>query len=143
VLPLQLDEPLALMMFSGALERHPGLKLVLAEMGVGWVPYFVTRMDHEWHALREQLDYATDAPPSELFRRQVTVTFEQEPLGAQLIPLVGADSCMWASDYPHTDSTFPHSQRAIEQSLATLSAADRRKVTATNCANLYGFSDAR
>jgi predicted TIM-barrel fold metal-dependent hydrolase len=142
VLPLQLDEPLAIMMFSGALERHPGLELVLAEMGVGWVPYFVGRMDHEWEALRDQLDYATDAPPSELFRRQVKVTFEQEPLGAQLIPLVGADSCMWASDYPHTDSTFPDSKRAIETALGTLSEADRRKVTATNCANLYGFAGA-
>ena len=45
VAPMQLDEPLASMMFSGALERHPGLRLVLAESGVGWVPYFVARMD--------------------------------------------------------------------------------------------------
>lgn len=141
VLPLQLDEPLAIMMFSGALERHPGLRLVLAEAGVGWLPWFIRRMDHEWEALRDQLDYATQAPPSELFRRQVMVTFEEEPLGAQLIPLVGTDSCMWASDYPHTDSTFPDSLRAIEEALGALSAADRRKVTATNCASLYGFAD--
>ena len=142
VLPLQLDEPLAIMTFSGALERHPGLKLVLAEAGVGWLPYFIQRMDQEWEALREQLDYATESPPSELFRRQVTVTFEEEALGAQLIPLVGADSCMWASDYPHTDSTFPNSRDAIEEALGSLSAEDRRKVTATNCARLYGFPNA-
>lgn len=142
VLPLQLDEPLAIMMFSGALERHPGLVVVLAEIGIGWLPYFLTRMDHEWEALRGQLDYATERPPSEIFRRQVMVTFEEEPLGAQLIPLVGADSCMWASDYPHTDSTFPNSMEAIEEALGTLSAEDRRKVTATNCARLYGFADA-
>ena len=55
VLPLQLDEPFALMMFSGALERHPGLELVLAEAGIGWVPYFIHRMDHEWEALRDKL----------------------------------------------------------------------------------------
>lgn len=141
VLPMQLDEPLAIMAFSGALERHPGLKLVLAEAGIGWLPYFVARLDLEWRNLRGQLDYATRTPPSELFRRQVLVTFEEEALGAQLIPLVGADSCMWASDYPHTDSTFPHSLRAIEEALGALSEADRRKVTATNCARLYGFAD--
>ena len=67
-------------------------------------------------------------------------TFEEEALGAQLIPLLGADSCMWASDYPHTDSTFPNSLHAIEEALGALSAADRRKVTATNCARLYGFA---
>lgn len=142
VLPLQLDEPFALMMFSGALERHPGLKLVLAEAGVGWVPYFIHRLDHEWEALRDKLDYATESPPSELFRRQVMVTFEEEPLGAQLIPLVGAANCMWASDYPHTDSTFPDSLGAIQEALGALPAEDRRRVTATNCARLYGFADA-
>ena len=65
--------------------------------------------------LRDKLDYAPSIAPSELFRRQVIATFEEEPLAAQLIPLLGADSCMWASDYPHTDSTFPR-----------LAARDRR-----------------
>jgi uncharacterized protein len=142
VLPMQLDEPLALMMFSGALERHPGFQLVMAEAGIGWVPYFIHRLDHEWEALRDKLDYATEARPSELFHRQVMVTFEEEPLGTQFIPLLGADSCMWASDYPHTDSTFPNSVKAIEESLGALSAQERRQVTATNCARLYGFDGA-
>jgi uncharacterized protein len=142
VLPLQLDEPLALIMFSGALERHPGFKLVLAESGVGWLPYFIARLDLEWHNYRDKIDYATKLPPSELFRRQVMATFEEEALGTQLIPMLGADSCMWASDYPHTDSTFPHSLRAIEEALGALPEADRRKITATNCARLYGFPDA-
>jgi predicted TIM-barrel fold metal-dependent hydrolase len=46
---------------------------------------------------------------------------------------------MWASDYPHTDSTFPKSQHAIEETLGALPPADLRKITATNCAKLYGF----
>jgi len=142
VLPLQLDEPLATMVFSGALERHPGLKLVLAESGVGWLPYFLQRMDLEWRALRDKIDYAPTAAPSELFRAQVLATFEEEELLDQFIPLLGVDSCMWASDYPHTDSTFPHSRRAVESALGALSAGDRRKIAATNCARLYGFAHA-
>lgn len=142
VLPVQLDEPLATMVFCGALERHPGLKLVLAESGIGWLPYFLARMDLEWRSLGDKLDYAPSTPPSELFRRQVFATFEEDALGAQLIPMLGADSCMWASDYPHTDSTFPNSLHAIEETLGTLPAADRRKIIATNCAQLYGFADA-
>jgi len=139
VLPLQLDEPLAIMIFSGALERHPGFRLVLAESGVGWLPYFLSRMDLEWAALRGKLDYAPAVPPSELFRRQVIATFEEEALAAQFIPLLGADCCMWASDYPHTDSTFPNSRAAIDESFGALGAEDRRKITATNCARLYRF----
>jgi len=140
LLPLQLDEALAIMVFSGALERHPGLTLVLAESGVGWLPYFLTRMDMEWRNLRDKIDYAPSIPPSELFHRQVIATFEEEELAAQHIPHLGPDSCMWASDFPHTDSTFPESRRAIDETLGTLPAEDRRKITALNCAQLYGFA---
>ncbi len=142
LLPLQLDEALAIMVFSGALERHPAFRLVLAESGVGWLPYYLTRMDLEWRALRDKIDYAPSIPPSELFHRQVIATFEEEELAAQFIPHLGAESCMWASDYPHTDSTFPESRRAIEEALGTLPADDRRKITALNCAELYGFEHA-
>jgi predicted TIM-barrel fold metal-dependent hydrolase len=139
VLPLQLDEPLAIMIFSGALERHPGCRLVLAESGVGWLPYFLTRMDLEWASLRDKLDYAPAIAPSEIFRRQVFATFEEDPAAARFIPMLGADSCMWASDYPHTDSTFPNSVHAVDETLGELSEADRRQITVTNCARLYGF----
>jgi predicted TIM-barrel fold metal-dependent hydrolase len=140
ILPLQLDEPLATMIFSGGLERHPGLELVLAESGLGWLPYFLARMDLEWRALRDKLDYAPSTSPSELFHRQVMATFEEDELAPQVVPTIGADSCMWASDYPHTDSTFPRSRQAVADSLGSLVEADRRKITATNCARLYGFA---
>jgi predicted TIM-barrel fold metal-dependent hydrolase len=142
IMPLQFDEALATMVFCGALERHPGCKVVLAESGIGWLPYFLARMDLEWEALRDKIDGSITTPPSELFRRQVMATFEEDALAAQLIPVLGADSCMWASDYPHTDSTFPDSMLVIEESLSTLPDEDRRKITATNCARLYGFADA-
>ena len=64
----------------------------------------------EWRELKDKLDYAPKVPPSELFRNQVMATFEEDALGTDLIPLLGADRCMWASDYPHTDSTFPNSR---------------------------------
>ena len=142
VLPLQLDEPLATMLFSGALERHPDLTIVLAESGVGWLPYFIARADLEWEALRSKVADMPATKPSELFRHQVMATFEEDALVEDLIPVLGADSCMWASDYPHTDSTFPNSRKVIDETLGALSPDDRRKVVATNCAELYGFAAA-
>jgi predicted TIM-barrel fold metal-dependent hydrolase len=140
VAPMQLDEPLAIMIFSGALERHPKMRLVLAESGIGWMPYFVKRMDQaaEKHLPKAQ-DYRLKARPSEIFHRQVYATFEEEPLGPQLIPLLGPENFMWASDYPHPDSTFPNSRAAIAEAFAGLDAAIVHKVTAENCARLYGF----
>lgn len=138
--PMQLDEPLAMMVYSGVLERHPGLRLVLAESGIGWLPYFVRRMDQtaEKHVPKAQ-DYQLKAKPSEIFRRQIYATFEEEPLGPSLLPLLGPDNFMWASDYPHPDSTFPHSREAIAEAFAGLDAAFVEQVTATNCARLYRF----
>jgi predicted TIM-barrel fold metal-dependent hydrolase len=47
---------------------------------------------------------------------------------------------MWASDYPHGDSTWPNSRDAIAQSLlGTLDAETRHKIVFANAARLYGF----
>jgi len=138
--PMQLDEPLAMMVYSGVLERRPKLRLVLAESGIGWLPYFVHRMDAtaEKHVSKAQ-DYRLRAQPSEIFRRQVYATFEEEPLGPELLPLLGADNFMWASDYPHPDSTFPKSREAIAHAFKGLDPAFVERVTATNCKRLYAF----
>jgi len=84
---------------------------VLAEAGIGWVPYIVERMDAcAAKHLGAAQDYRLEAKPSEIFRSQVLVTFEEEPLGPQLIPLLGPDNFMWASDYPHGDcAVLPYS----------------------------------
>jgi len=135
--PMQLDEPFAIMVFSGALERHPGLKLVLAESGIGWLPYMVARMDATFdkHCVPDPAGIRTR--PSEIFHRQVWATFEEEPFGPDLIPLLGPDNFMWACDYPHPDSTWPQSAKAIDHALGKLPPEAIRKVTGENCRRLY------
>src|SRR2546425_349192 len=54
---IQMDEPLAALIFSGALERHPGLKIVLAETGIGWLPYMLERMDDTYQKFLDAPDY--------------------------------------------------------------------------------------
>jgi len=138
VTPMQMDEPLAAMVLSGALERNPKMRLVLAEAGIGWVPYMIERMDSafEKHGPSAK-DYRIKQKPSEIFRQQVLVTFEEEPLGPKLLPLLGEDNVMWASDYPHPDSPFPFSRKAIDEAFAGLDPVLRRKATGENCKRLY------
>ena len=140
VLPMQLDEPLAALVMNGALDDHPNFTLVLAEAGAGWLPYVVYRMDetveNRAHLLADQ-GFALSARPSEIFKRQVMVSFEQEPNGSTLIPLVGTDRFMWGSDYPHLDSTWPDSAAALETALGGLDEADRRLITADNCRRTF------
>ena len=128
------------MIYSGALERHPKLKVVLAESGVGWMPYFVARMDGIYHKHSAPYpEVALKSLPSETFKRQVFATFEEEPLGPTLIPLLSEDNFMWACDYPHPDSTWPNSKQAIEHSLGSLGEEAVRKVTGETCKKLYGL----
>jgi predicted TIM-barrel fold metal-dependent hydrolase len=138
IAPMQMDEILSILVFAGILERHPSLKVVLAESGVGWVPYMVARMDatFEKHCVPHP-EYSIKTKPSELFARQVWATFEEEPLGPQLIPLLSPDNFMWACDYPHPDSTWPHSREAIDHALGHLGPAAVEKITGGNCKALY------
>jgi len=140
IAPMQLDEVLAAVVMGGILERPPRLRIVLGESGIGWVPYVLERMEAELDKYSSRMrDHRPALRPTELFHRQVWVTFEEDRLGVQLIPEIGADNVMWASDYPHPDSTFPESRRAVEEAFRDVDPAVTRKVVAENCAALYGL----
>jgi predicted TIM-barrel fold metal-dependent hydrolase len=140
VIPMRLAEPFAAMIFGGALERHPGLTLVLAEAGLGWLPYFINRLDDRMAKRGRAADYHLEEMPSDIFRRQVHVTFEEERDGTSYLRMLGAERFMWASDYPHADSTFPRSREAIAESFPGLDESECRSLTADTCRRLYRFS---
>lgn len=144
--PKNLDEPLASMMFSGALERHPNMTLVLGESGLGWIPYMIERMDLAYGKYYDSIqDFRLSHKPSEIFRRQVYVTFEaEEDVGMRLIPDIGVDRVMWASDYPHPDSTFPNSRKLAEEMFPKhgLDEIVTRKICQETAASLYGIGTA-
>jgi predicted TIM-barrel fold metal-dependent hydrolase len=141
VVPMQLDETLAGMIFSGVLEKRPSVKFVMGEAGLGWLPYVIERLDHELDKYGAKIqDHKIDMRPSEIFARQVFTTYEDEDLGVELIPRIGVDNVMWASDYPHGDSTWPHSRKAVAESpLAQHGPEVLRKVTCDTAARVYGF----
>jgi len=143
---LQMDEPLAAVIFSGALERHPRLRIVLAETGIGWLPYMLERMDDTYRKFLDAEEFwrthgglQLTRPPSTYFRRQVWATFQTDHLGLRVVDLLGDDRVMWASDYPHADSTWPVSQGAIAENFKGVAAATRRRILCENARELYGL----
>ena len=139
IIQMQLDEILVGLIFSGTLDRNPDVQVVFGESGLGWVPYVLERMHEQHRRFRDVI--GTDAlsmTPREIFDRQVFMTYEEDDVGLQLIDHIGARNVMWASDYPHGDSTWPRSREAIvESALARLDGDDRRKVVCDNAATLY------
>jgi predicted TIM-barrel fold metal-dependent hydrolase len=143
---LQMDEPLAAVVFSGALERYPGLKVVLAETGIGWLPYIHERFDDSYQRFTDAEEYwrqrgglPLTMQPSAYLRRQVWATFQIDYAGLRLLDVIGDDRVMWASDYPHADSTWPDSQQAIAQNFKDVPAASRRRILCDNARELYGL----
>ena len=53
---------------------------------------------------------------------------------------IGVDNILWASDYPHAESTFPKSQEILDKILEGVPEDEVSKIVAENCAKLYGFS---
>lgn len=143
---MQMDEPFTAVIFSGALERHPTLKIVLAETGIGWLPYLLERMDDTYQKFLDAPAYwkaqgglRVTMPPSAYWRRQVWATFQTDLVGLRLLDVLGEDRVMWASDYPHADSTWPESQSAIEANFKDVAPAARRRILCDNARELYGL----
>ncbi len=143
---LQMDEPFAAVVFSGALERHPTLRIVLAETGIGWLPYVLERMDDTYDKFVDATEYwrahgglRLKRPPTAYFRQQVWATFQTDHAGLRLLDTLGADRVMWASDYPHADSTWPESRKAIEDNFKDVPPPAQRRILCDNARQLYGL----
>jgi predicted TIM-barrel fold metal-dependent hydrolase len=139
---LDMAEPVALIIFSGLLERFPGLKFAIAESGIGWIPFTLERMDGIFHAHRNWMQSVITRPPSEYFHEHFFATFQQDDDSGILGRYIsGVDNLMWASDYPHTDTTFPFSHKVVDELFAGIPPDEREKICTTNVRRLYGLPD--
>jgi uncharacterized protein len=130
----------------GILARHPKIKLVMGESGTGWLPWVIEELDYRHWRLWESKDYwqerglsGLEMKPSEIFRRQVYATFQEDHVAMALLPFYGEGHVMWASDYPHPDSVWPNSRAAIDRQMAHLTPEMRKRLTHDNAAALYNL----
>ena len=130
---LDMAEPVALIIFSGLLERFPGLSFAIAESGIGWIPFTLERMDGIFHTHRNWMQSVITKPPSEYFHEHFFATFQQDDDSGILGRYIsGVDNLMWASDYPHTDTTFRSPARwSSNCSLTSRLTSARRSVRRT------------
>ena len=123
--------------YSGVLETYPALQIVIAESGIGWIPYLLERMDMEWE--EQYKDLTLTMKPSHYWHRQCRATYQSDQIGLRLLDILGEDNIMWGSDFPHPDGLWPDSQAFIEKELGHLPEATRHKIVCANAARLYGF----
>lgn len=123
--------------FGGVLERFPKLILVSAENDSGWMPHYMYRMDHAHEKFNAMSDNPLPQKPSFYIRRQMMATFQDDPIGPMTYEYFGADNYMWASDFPHTDCTWPNSRKVIERDFARLPDEVTHKIVFENAVRTY------
>lgn len=133
------SEPIAVFACTGVLERHPRLKLVTVESGVGWMAFFVPWMDLVFERHRHYTGYALREKPSFYFHRQVFGSYIQDVTGIRMRDVIGVGNILWCNDYPHVDGIWPDSTRSIEEHMAGVPTNERHAILAGNAVKLYGL----
>lgn len=123
---------------GGVFDRLPDLRVVFLEAGTGWVPYFIDRA-HEHKEKRGDLTPGWRTDPAELVARgQCWFTFEAEdPFLGHYVEHLGADSVMFASDYPHWDCEFPGAVEEARENAADVDETIVAKVMGENAQRFY------
>jgi predicted TIM-barrel fold metal-dependent hydrolase len=130
--------------FSGALCRHPALRILFAEAQVGWMPYVLERMDTVWHESPGWNGVELTEPPSDIVRGSVFGCLFDDPTGLANRHAIGMDALLFETDYPHSDGTWPHS-RAVAHRICAAAGLDAAEVhgllrgNAVTCLGLERF----
>jgi len=138
--PMSIAEIISTLTFTGVLERHPKLHYVLVECGIGWIPYFLERMNQTFEKHRFWTQSIITEKPSEYWYRQGHATFIRDLVGVAERHRAGLHNIMWSTDYPHSDTTWPKSREALAAHFDGVPDAERALIAGGNAAKLYGLN---
>ena len=129
---------------SGALVRHDGLKVALSEGQVGWMPFMLERLDSIWqrsHFYGGRLRDALPEPPSTYAVGRIYGCVFDDMHGLASREVIGMSQIMFETDYPHSDSTFPHSRETAENivTAAGLNEHEAWQLLRGNAIECYGL----
>jgi predicted TIM-barrel fold metal-dependent hydrolase len=103
------------LVYSPIWKKFPGVRIALSEGGIGWVPYFLERLDHSYrtHKAWTHADFG-DQTASEFFMDHVILCFITDPVGLKLVrDHIGVDKVTVEIDYPHSDANWPRAPEKL------------------------------
>ncbi|MEO5840824.1 MAG: amidohydrolase family protein, partial [Acidimicrobiales bacterium] len=118
--------------------KFPGIRIVLSEAGVSWVPMLLERLQRSHRQLETSLVWkAADPHPADLLLRNFRFASIEDPSAFRALDLIGVDNVMVECDYPHQDTTWPQCQRMIRSQLSGLEPSAVRQICFGNAASLF------
>jgi predicted TIM-barrel fold metal-dependent hydrolase len=134
------------LLFSPIFLDFPGLKVLLAESGLGWIPFILEKSDFLWDRHRAYgLGPRTSRQrrPSDLYTDHIYVTFmTHDDEGIRERHVIGINQILWQCDYPHSDSSWPLSRKLLREALRDVSEPEKRLMLGGNAQSLLHL-DAR
>jgi predicted TIM-barrel fold metal-dependent hydrolase len=133
-------EPISIMIFGGVFDRFPTLRFGSIESGVGWMSWMAQYMDDIYDNQRHWLQLELKNRPSFYMDQNVYASFIRDPVGVKNRHLPGGRNIMWSTDYPHSETTWPDSQKNLDRHFAGLSEAEMRPIVRDNAIKFFGLA---
>lgn len=126
---------LTTLVYDGALERFPDLRVATIEAMVGWVGEWLERLDYRFAYMGETS--AMKRPASEYFARNIWVCGDpEERMFPYMVRFAGDEKFFIGSDYPHAEGFVAPLAKA-RKVLEELPAASVEKIIGRNAAAFY------
>jgi predicted TIM-barrel fold metal-dependent hydrolase len=130
------------MALDGVFERNPNLEIFFAETQIGWLPWAYemadVRYERHHHWAQEVNEWKVlPLKPTEYMKKHLLWGFQQDSVGVRNRDLIGVDRILWATDFPHQESEYPHSDRVIAKNFAGVPEDEKRKIVAGNAIRFF------
>jgi predicted TIM-barrel fold metal-dependent hydrolase len=125
------------LILSGLIDRFPKLKFVSVESGLGWVPFILEALDHEYHEVGYH-EMRLERDPSDYFTTNFYTTFwfERRNL-THMIRAVGVDNVLFETDFPHAICLYPIDD--MDAAMKGLTEEEKVKVLSGNASKVYNI----
>jgi predicted TIM-barrel fold metal-dependent hydrolase len=124
-------------LWSGYAVKHPDLKIIMSEGGIGWVAMLHDRLENIVDRSGYGHYFPGDLRPAEVLHRNFWFCTIDDPSTLVTRDVVGVDNIMFETDYPHGDGTWPDSQAVFDRFFGSLPADEVAKISHENATGLF------
>jgi predicted TIM-barrel fold metal-dependent hydrolase len=136
-------EALPYILAAGVLERHPDLHIGYVESGNMWIAPILAELDAYVKNTPGGLQHKFELLPSEQWHRQGFTGDFFDPETIENRQTIGVSNICWGSDYPHVESSWPHSREHLTKLLADVPVSERNAILCGNAARIMNFDLAK
>ncbi|HET6810570.1 MAG TPA: amidohydrolase family protein [Acidimicrobiales bacterium] len=138
--PMNIVKAAADLVWSPVLRKFPDLKVALSEGGIGWIPYFLERLDYNYqqHHRWTGQDFG-DKLPSQVFNEHVITCFIDDHFGVASRQYLDMNNVCWECDYPHSDSTWPTAPERFMKQMDGVSREEIDRISHLNAIRHFSY----